>query len=90
MLLVSRTRAIFRSAEFGFLGVMVRTWVHTPRFCGDPLPRTSRFFSVLYVKRRAGAFVFLVVRFRPFLTNWLIVGNHFSLVVTVGWKTSQQ
>jgi len=31
-----RTRAILRSAEFGFLGVMVRTWVHTPRRCGAP------------------------------------------------------
>jgi hypothetical protein len=29
-----RTRAIFRSAEFGFFGVIVRTSVQTPRFCG--------------------------------------------------------
>jgi len=62
---VSRTRAIFRSAELGFLGVMVRTCVQTPRFCGEPLPRTSLFFSVLYVKRSASDFVFLAVRFRP-------------------------
>jgi len=34
--LVSRTRAILRSAEFGFLGVIVRTWVHTPLFWGAP------------------------------------------------------
>ena len=29
-----RTRAYLRNAEFGFLGVMVPTRVHTPRFCG--------------------------------------------------------
>ena len=32
---VSRTRATFRSAEFGFLGVEVYTRVQTPRFCGQ-------------------------------------------------------
>ena len=32
---VKRTRAILRNAEFGFLGVMVRTTVQTPRFCGQ-------------------------------------------------------
>jgi hypothetical protein len=31
---VSRTRATFRSAEFGFFGVVVYTRVQTPRFCG--------------------------------------------------------
>ena len=35
--LVSRTRATFRSAEFGFLGVEVYTRVQTPRFCGQAL-----------------------------------------------------
>jgi small subunit ribosomal protein S7 len=34
--LVSRTRATLRSAEFGFLGVVVYTRVHTPRRCGRP------------------------------------------------------
>ena len=33
----SRTRATLRSAEFGFLGVVVYTRVHTPRRCGLPL-----------------------------------------------------
>ena len=33
---VSRTRATFRSAEFGFFGVVVYTRVQTPRFCGAP------------------------------------------------------
>ena len=36
MPLESRTRATLRSAEFGFLGVVVLTCVHTPRFCGEP------------------------------------------------------
>ena len=34
MPLVSRTRATFRNAEFGFFGVVVYTRVHTPRFWG--------------------------------------------------------
>ncbi len=36
MPLVSRTRAIFRSAEFGFFGVVVETRVQTPRRWGEP------------------------------------------------------
>ena len=35
ILLVSRTRATFRRAEFGFLGVVVKTRVQTPRFWGQ-------------------------------------------------------
>src|SRR5512143_2038825 len=58
--LVRRTRATLRSAEFGFLGVVVYTRVQTPRFCGDSLS--------------AGAF-FLTASFsRPLRTSWLIVG----------------
>src|SRR5262249_17060498 len=59
--LVSRTRAIFRSAEFGFLGVIVDTRVHTPRFCGAPWS--------------AGVFVFAAFVERPLRINWLTVGN---------------
>jgi len=33
---VNRTRATFRNAELGFLGVVVYTRVHTPRLCGQP------------------------------------------------------
>jgi len=58
---LSRTRATFRSAEFGFFGVMVYTRVHVPDACGDPL--------------RAGDFVFDPRGFRHFRTNWLIVGK---------------
>ena len=35
MPLVRRTRATLRSAELGFLGVVVNTRVHTPRFWGQ-------------------------------------------------------
>ena len=35
--LVKRTRATFRSAEFGFFGVWVYTRMHTPRFSGQPI-----------------------------------------------------
>src|SRR3954469_2707787 len=57
---VSRTRATFRSAEFGFLGVTVYTRVHTPRFCGAP--------------RSAGVFVFPFSGERGWRTSWLTVG----------------
>src|SRR6266571_6203888 len=60
MPLVSRTRATFRSAEFGFLGVVVYTRVHTPRRCGLPLS--------------AGVLVLLVFAWRPLRTNCWMVG----------------
>src|SRR4029079_18987263 len=60
MPLVSRARATFRSAEFGFFGVCVKTRTHTPRFCG------------LFCS--AGLFVLLTIFLRPARTNWLIVG----------------
>jgi hypothetical protein len=34
--------------------------VHTPLFCGAPF--------------KAGVLVFFLIRLRPFLTNWLMVG----------------
>src|SRR5690348_7574685 len=58
---VSRTRATLRSAEFGFLGVVVYTRVHTPRFCGHAF--------------NAGAPVLLFTRLRPWRTSWLRVGT---------------
>src|SRR6185503_265328 len=62
---VSRTRAILRSAEFGFLGVIVDTRVQTPRFCGAPWS--------------AGVFVFSRLDVRPLRINWFTVGmNPFS------------
>jgi hypothetical protein len=60
---VSRTRATFRSAEFGFLGVEVYTRVQTPRFCGQLLS--------------AGLEVFQRGGLRPLRTSWLNVGTNF-------------
>jgi hypothetical protein len=56
----SRTRATFRSAEFGFFGVIVFTTVQTPRFCGQPC--------------MAGCFDFDRCGTRGERINWLIVG----------------
>src|SRR5918999_2914672 len=71
---VSRTRATLRSAEFGFLGVVVYTRVQTPRFCGAP--------------RRAGVFVLVFGATRPLRTSWLTVGTEppatFLHTTTVG------
>src|SRR5436190_21625577 len=57
---VSRTRATLRSAEFGFLGVVVYTRMQTPRFCGHACI--------------AGVFDFLRTASRPLRTSWLMVG----------------
>src|SRR6187397_989558 len=61
MPLVRRTRATFRSAEFGFFGVCVKTRTQTPRFCG------------LFCS--AGLLVFVRTFSRPLRTSWLIVGT---------------
>src|SRR5262249_40833497 len=66
MPLESRTRATFRSAEFGFLGVIVFTTVQTPRFCGQPC--------------MAGCFGFDRCGCRGDLINWLIVGIRQTLL----------
>src|SRR3954465_15016341 len=58
--LESRTRATLRSAEFGFLGVIVLTWRQTPRLNGQA---SSTGDLVLYTTGRRG-----------FRTSWLIVG----------------
>jgi hypothetical protein len=50
-------------AEFGFLGVVVYTLVHTPLLCGQEF--------------KAGDLDFEVFDFRPFLTNCCIVGIKF-------------
>jgi hypothetical protein len=62
---VSRTRATFRSAELGFLGVDVYTRVQTPRFWGQ------LFSAGLEVFQRGG--------FRPLRTSWLNVGTNLPL-----------
>jgi hypothetical protein len=63
--LVSRTRATFRNAEFGFLGVVVYTRVQTPRFCGHAC--------------NAGLAVLYRGTSRPFRTSWLKVGTDLPL-----------
>src|SRR3990170_5907374 len=75
MPLVRRTRAIFRRAEFGFLGVMVRTTVHTPRFWGEPRrSSTNRLRIEFHVRRRAGVSTFLRSFLRPLRTSCAVVG----------------
>src|SRR5438552_6649539 len=68
--LVRRTLATLRSAEFGFLGVVVYTRVHTPRRCGPPCS--------------AGDLDFVASVSRPWRTSWLMVGigNLFPFEVT--------
>ena len=71
----SRTRAILRSAELGFLGVMVRTCRQTPRFCGAPGIGTCLRCIPFKFLRMAGALTFAIFGFRPWRTSWLIVGT---------------
>src|SRR6185295_1370414 len=73
--LVRRTRAILRSAEFGFLGVIVRTWRQTPRFCGAPGIDSWRCFRLFQFLRMAGALTLEILRLRPWRTSWLMVGT---------------
>src|SRR5664279_3048693 len=58
--LVRRTLATFRSAEFGFFGVVVYTRVQTPRFCGQPCS--------------AGTVLRTLRGSRPLAISWLMVG----------------
>ena len=70
-----------RVAEFGFFGVIVFTWVQTPRFCGAPLAwRVLRWRKELNVHCSAGAVLFLDLALRPLRTSWLIVGTLYSLL----------
>jgi hypothetical protein len=61
---VKRTLATLRIAEFGFLGVRVITWMHTPRRNGE--------FS------KAGDLDLYFTLVRPLRTSWLIVGIAFK------------
>lgn len=75
--LVKRIRATFRSAEFGFFGVVVNTFKHTPRLNGD-VEFTGLLWIVLKYRPIAGDFDFFGVVARPFLISCLIVGILFS------------
>src|SRR5438876_218126 len=70
---VSRTRHTLRNAEFGFLGVVVKTLRHTPLLNGDG-ESTGRFFNVFIENVSAGDFAFAFWGFRPYLISCLIVG----------------
>src|SRR3954465_8388194 len=88
-MLVSRTRAILRNAEFGFLGVIVRTCRHTPRFWGAPGMGSWRCFRLFQFFRIAGDLIFDCLGVRPLRTSWLIVGTNADSSWTVGpgWAT---
>src|SRR6478735_1969553 len=70
-----RTRATLRSAEFGFLGVVVYTRVHTPRRCG-----AATFFLRPLPDFRPGVESFLLFGVRPLRTSWLVVGMRRRMV----------
>ncbi len=53
MLFDKRTRAYLRNAELGFLGVILPTRVHTPRFCGE-FKSVNFFFLLLKPLFKAG------------------------------------
>src|SRR6478736_864594 len=78
MPLVSRTRATLRSAEFGFLGVVVYTRVHTPRRCG-----AATFFLRPLPDFKPGVASFFVFGLRPFRTNWDVVGIRRRMVAAL-------
>jgi hypothetical protein len=83
--LVNRTRAIFRRAEFGFLGVVVVTFVHTPRLNGDGY-LVGWFIKELNPRLSATAFGFVVTFVRPFLISWLI----FGIIINTFFKITPQ
>src|SRR5215213_8006358 len=67
---VSRTRAILRSAEFGFFGVTVATRVQTPRLWG-----AATAFLRPCPDLRPGVVVFFLGRLRPLRTSWFVFGT---------------
>src|SRR4030042_523557 len=73
MPLVKRTLATFRKAEFGFLGVTVKTFKQTPRLNGEG-NFFGRFFKTLKANVKAGLLPGFFIFFLPFLISCLIVG----------------
>src|SRR3954471_9508755 len=74
-----RTRATLRSAEFGFLGVVVYTRVHTPRRCG-----AATFFLRPLPDFRPGVASFLVFGWRPLRISCEVVGMRPSILAVAG------
>ena len=74
MPLVNLTLATFLKAEFGFLGVTVKTFKQTPLLNGEE-DFFGRFFKTLKLKDKAGALVRFLALPLPFFINWWIVGH---------------
>src|ERR1700681_1228199 len=72
---VIRTRATLRSAEFGFLGVVVYTRVQTPRRCGAA---TLRLRPLPDFKPGVASFFFGGLR--PMQASWEVVGMRRGMV----------
>jgi len=66
--LVNLTLATFLKAEFGFFGVIVKTFTQTPLLKGDA-KAVGLFFLVLKLKVKAGDFGFALKVSLPFFTN---------------------
>src|SRR3954471_21688727 len=75
--LVRRTRQTFRRAEFGFLGVVVYTRVHTPRRWG-----AATFFLRPLPDFRPGVASFFFGAWRPLRTSWEVVGIRARRIAT--------
>src|SRR3954468_8100066 len=73
-----RTRATLRSAEFGFLGVVVYTRVQTPRRCG-----AATFFLRPLPDFRPGVASFLVFGWRPLRISCEVVGMRPGMLAAV-------
>src|SRR3972149_7248855 len=71
--LVRRTRAILRSAELGFFGVVVVTFVQTPRLKGE-LWKTGLFKMLLKLFPSAIERDFFLRVFLGRFTSWFVVG----------------
>src|SRR5439155_20762360 len=80
-----RTRATLRSAEFGFLGVVVYTRVQTPRRCG-----AATFFLRPLPDFRPGVASFLVFGWRPLRICCEVVGMRASMLAVAAHSASGQ
>src|SRR3954463_10522096 len=76
-----RTRATLRSAEFGFLGVVVYTRVQTPRRCG-----AATFFLRPLPDFRPGVASFLVFGCRPLRISCEVVGMRRETLAVEGGR----
>jgi hypothetical protein len=68
MPLVKRTLATFLKAEFGFLGVTVKTFRQTPFLNGEG-KYLGRFFKTLKLNSKAGLLPGFLIFFLPFLIS---------------------